>query len=125
LNGPVPAIIEADRERLRQLLINLVENGIKYTEPGGRVAISVEYCDELLSLQVSDTGVGISPEDRKKIFQPFYRAPQEISERGAGLGLSIAHSIALAHAGWIEVDSAPGRGSTFRVIIPRQEAKAL
>jgi len=124
LNAPAPAMIEADRERLRQLLINLVENGIKYTEPGGAVAIILEHDDRFIALQITDTGVGISPEDQERIFQPFYRAPQAIPHQGAGLGLSIVHSVALAHGGCIEVQSAPGTGSTFRVTIPHQEAKA-
>lgn len=123
LNALEPVIIQADRERLRQLLVNLVENGIKYTEPGGRVAIAMQDNGKSLSLQISDTGVGISPEDQEKIFQPFYRAPQAITDRGAGLGLSIANSVALAHGGRIEVESAPGAGSNFRVILPHQEAK--
>lgn len=123
LNTLEPVLIPADRERLRQLLVNLVENGIKYTEPGGKVVITLKEEGECISLQISDTGIGISPEEQEKVFQPFYRAVQDMPESGAGLGLSIANSVALAHGGRIEVESMPGTGSTFWVILPRQPAK--
>ncbi len=113
-----PAQIHGDRERLRRLLINLVENGIKYTPPGGVVSLAM-HCDKnSVRMEVSDTGMGISPEDRERIFQPFFRSENALTERGSGLGLSIAHSIATAHGGSIHVDSTPGFGSSFTVILP-------
>jgi heavy metal sensor kinase len=111
-------IIPGDRERLRRLIMNLVDNGIKYTGSGGRVSIVVQRDDPWICLEVSDTGIGISEEDRERIFQPFYRSSEVIAERGSGLGLCIAQSIALAHGGQIEVHSTPGIGSSFRVLLP-------
>jgi len=113
-----PAFMNGDRERLRQLLVNILENGIKYTNPGGKVTVSLRHEKKSLTLLITDTGIGIQPEERERIFQPFYRAPEVISERGAGLGLSIANSIAAMHGGRIDVDSNPGKGSAFRITIP-------
>jgi heavy metal sensor kinase len=113
-----PLIFRGDRERLRRLLLNLLDNGIKHTPPGGRVALTLQVCGEWACLRVADTGVGIAPQDRDRIFQPFYRAPEALSERGVGLGLAIARSIALAHGGAIRVQSEPGRGSQFDVRLP-------
>lgn len=124
LEIPPAASIVGDRERLRQLLVNLVENGIKYTQPGGRVILSLQDDGASVCLRVTDTGLGISAEDREKIFQPFFRSSEVIAERGAGLGLAIAESVALAHGGRIEVDSAPAEGSTFRVILPHLNSRS-
>ncbi len=119
--GRVEAVvIQGDYDRLRRLLLNLVDNGIKYTPSGGRVTISLSQNNSWASLQVSDTGIGLSPEDRSKIFQRFYRTDEARaqSEEGAGLGLCIAQSIAEAHGGYIQVESRPGTGSTFTVWLP-------
>jgi two-component system OmpR family sensor kinase len=115
---PVP--IRGDYERLRRLLLNLLDNGIKYTDAGGRVTVSLQRQGEWAALRVFDTGVGLAPEDKERVFQPFYRAADARS-RGAGghgLGLAIARSIVEAHGGNIRVESAPGRGSTFTVLLP-------
>jgi len=116
---PVP--IRGDYDRLERLLLNLLDNGIKYTEPGGRVTLSLEGEGEWAALRVADTGIGLSPEERERIFQPFYRTAEAHSrgEGGHGLGLAIARSIAEAHGGKIQVESAPGRGSTFTVLLPK------
>ncbi|MFQ5883275.1 MAG: sensor histidine kinase [Candidatus Methylomirabilales bacterium] len=120
--GPVePLTIQGDYERLRRLLLNLVDNGIKYTPPGGRLTVSLKRNGEWASLQVTDTGIGLSREEQDRVFQRFYRAGEARSqdERGAGLGLCIARSIAEAHAGKVHVESSPGQGSTFTVLLPR------
>ena len=115
-----PIVITGDLERLRRLLLNLVDNAIKYTEPGGRIAISLRREADRACIEVSDTGAGIPGDEMDQIFQPFYRSPgaRDLSERGAGLGLSIVRSIARAHGGEIEVSSEPGRGSAFKVLLP-------
>lgn len=115
-----PVVIRGDRERLRRLLFNLVDNAIKYTGQGGAVSLSVRSTNGSAAIEVSDTGPGISAEELEKIFLPFHRIPESdpAGVRGAGLGLSIARSIAEAHGGQIRVESAPGRGSTFSVLIP-------
>ncbi|MFQ5846213.1 MAG: sensor histidine kinase [Candidatus Methylomirabilales bacterium] len=115
-----PTSIPGDYERLRRLLLNLVDNGIKYTPPGGQVTLSLTVDGAWAALRVSDTGIGLSREERGRIFQRFYRAAETRAqgEGGAGLGLCIARSIAEAHGGRIQVESAPGRGSTFTVRLP-------
>ncbi len=116
----MPTIIQGDREHLRRLLLNLVDNGIKYTLAGGQVTLSLQQDDEWAALRVADTGIGLAPEEQERIFQRFYRAPEAVSqaEEGSGLGLCIARSIAEAHGGRIEVQSAVGGGSTFTVFLP-------
>jgi heavy metal sensor kinase len=117
-----PLSIQGDYERLRRVLLNLADNAIKYTPPGGRVTISLQREGEWAFLQVTDTGIGLSPEDRERIFQRFYRSAEarSRSEGGAGLGLCIARSIVEAHGGKIQVKSSPGLGSTFAVLLPLQ-----
>jgi heavy metal sensor kinase len=117
-----PLSIRGDYERLRQVLLNLVDNGIKYTPSGGRVTLSLQRDGEWASLRVTDTGIGLSPGDQEKIFERFYRSAEDRSrgEGGAGLGLCIARSIAEAHGGKIQVESTPGLGSTFTVLLPLQ-----
>lgn len=119
--GPMePISIQGDHDRLRRLLLNLVDNGIKYTPPGGRITLSVQKDEGWASIRVSDTGIGLSREEQEAIFQRFYRAAETrpMGEKGAGLGLCIARSIAEAHGGKIQLDSAPGQGSTFTVLLP-------
>jgi two-component system, OmpR family, sensor kinase len=115
-----PVTVHGDHERLRRLLLNLVENGIKYTRPGGSVTLALERQAGWAMLRVADTGIGLAEHEQEQIFQPFYRSPEALtlSERGVGLGLSIARSIALAHGGSIQVASTPGQGSVFTVLIP-------
>jgi two-component system OmpR family sensor kinase len=121
--GPVEAMaIEGDEAQLRRLLLNLVDNAIKYTPPGGRITLTLQRGGGWALLRVSDTGVGLPPEERERIFQRFYRATKTHvrDEGGAGLGLCIAQSIAEAHGGRIQVESSPGHGSTFTVLLPLQ-----
>lgn len=113
-----PVTIEGDRERLRQLLVNILENGIKYTRAGGKVTASLGQEGDSVCIQVSDTGTGIQAEDPERIFQPFYRGSEVLAEKGVGLGLSIAKSIVDLHGGRIEVHSKSNEGSTFRIILP-------
>jgi signal transduction histidine kinase len=120
LGALAPLTIEGDAAHLRRLLLNLIDNGIKYTPPGGSVTLALGREVGWAVLRVSDTGIGLSPEEQGHIFQRFYRAantPLQHQE-GAGLGLCIAQSIAEAHGGHLHVESAPGRGSTFTVLLP-------
>jgi signal transduction histidine kinase len=119
--GPVESLsIEGDGERLGRVLLNLLDNAIKYTPTGGRVALSVGREGGWASLRVEDTGIGLSPEEQQKIFERFYRSAEARSsgEGGAGLGLCIARSIVEAHGGRITVQSTLGNGSTFTVLLP-------
>jgi signal transduction histidine kinase len=120
LGSVEPISVQGDYAHLRRLLLNLVDNAVKYTPPDGRVTVSLESSGGWASLRVEDTGMGIPREDQARIFQRFYRSAEARSrgEGGAGLGLCIARSIAEAHGGRIEVESATGRGSTFTVLLP-------
>lgn len=111
--------VRGDQTRLTQLLANLVDNAIKYT-PAGEVIISLERAGKWALLKVRDTGVGIPAEHLPHIFERFYRIDEarSSSEGGVGLGLSICEWIVRAHGGRIRVESAAGRGSTFKVWLP-------
>lgn len=115
-----PVVVEGDPDRLKQLLIILVENAIRYTPAGGRVQVSLWRQDNEAVLAVTDTGMGIAPGDLPRIFDRFYRSDLARSREagGSGLGLAIAKWIAEAHDGRIEAESHPGAGSTFRVWLP-------
>lgn len=118
---PIP--MHADRSRLRQLLMNLLTNAIKYTPRGNQVWIDSTTTDEDVVIKVKDSGMGIAPGDLPYIFERFWRADPARSRTGArpgaGLGLAISRWIAEAHGGMIEVQSRPGRGTTFTVTLPR------
>jgi signal transduction histidine kinase len=112
--------VEGDRARLKQVVVNLLDNAIKYTPSGGRVALSVRREGAYAVLDITDTGVGIPAEALPHVFKRFFRVDGSRSREqgGAGLGLSIVKSICTAHGAVIEVSSAPGRGSTFRIKQP-------
>lgn len=110
------APVQGDRNRLKQLLLNLLTNAIKYNHEGGRVKVSLRREKEELLLAVKDTGRGIPPESLPLIFERFYRVPDhEVQTSGTGLGLVIAQRIAQNHQGKIEVVSEVGKGSTFTI----------
>jgi heavy metal sensor kinase len=113
-----PAVVAGDRNRLKQVLVNLLDNAIKYTPEGGRVAVEVKSQANRVLLSVSDTGIGVAPEHREKIFDRFYRVSTDRGDTGSGLGLAIAKSICNAHGGSISVDSVRGGGSVFRIELP-------
>jgi len=115
-----PVFVRADPSRIRQLVRVLVDNAISYTASGGDVHVLVEQRGSLAVIEVRDTGIGIPPEELQNVFRRFYRTDhaRARSVGGAGLGLSIAHAIAVAHGGDIQVESVPGHGAVFRIIIP-------
>jgi len=112
--------VEGDRARLKQVVVNLLDNAIKYTPRGGKVAVAVTSTGDEAILEVSDEGVGIPRAALPHVFERFYRTDSERSRSsgGAGLGLSIVQSITAAHGGRIEVSSTQGRGTSFRVTLP-------
>jgi two-component system OmpR family sensor kinase len=112
--------ILGDPDRLKQLILNLVDNAIKYTPPGGEVSMSLYKNDRYATVEIEDTGVGIPTEDLPRIFDRFYRVDRSRGRNpgGSGLGLSIARWIALAHDGTIDVKSVVGEGSVFTVSLP-------
>ena len=112
--------VEGDRARLKQVIVNLVDNAIKYTPAGGIVGVKVQASNGRAVLEVNDNGVGIPPEALPHIFERFYRVDKARSRQmgGAGLGLSIVKAIVTAHGGQVKVESVEGRGSRFLVELP-------
>jgi heavy metal sensor kinase len=112
--------VEGDRSRLKQVIVNLVDNAIKYTPTGGRVGVKVYASNGCGVLEVNDNGVGISEEAAPHIFERFYRVDKARSRQmgGAGLGLSIIKAIVTAHGGQVKVESVEGKGSRFLVELP-------
>ena len=123
-----PVVVPLDSPRIRQLLMNLVTNAVKYTPSGGQVSIRLSGDGEVAQLTVADTGIGIAPGDLENVFERFWRADPARSRTGerpgTGLGLAISKWIAEAHGGTIEVQSRPGRGSIFTVTLPRGAPEA-
>jgi heavy metal sensor kinase len=119
------AIIVGDRDRLKQVLLNLVDNAVKYTPQGGRVTMSLSKDDTWVKIAVQDTGIGIEAENIPNLFDRFYRVDKARSRDagGTGLGLAIARSVVEAHNGKITVESQLGKGSTFTVWLPLAETK--
>jgi heavy metal sensor kinase len=115
-----PIEIVADRSRVSQLMTNLLSNAIRYNRPAGSVKLSIEQEDSQAILTVADTGVGISPEDQKHVFERFFRADKARSREagGSGLGLAICQSIIEAHRGTISFTSKTGEGTRFVVRLP-------
>ena len=115
-----PIIIEASIKQLRELIMNLVSNGIKYNKPGGDVWVSISKKAENMELLVRDNGMGISKDDQQRVFGRFYRVDKGRSKRsgGTGLGLSIVKHIVEFYEGEITLESELGKGSTFKILIP-------
>ena len=115
-SGAMP--LRCDPLRIEQVLANLISNALKYSPEGGRVEVSVLRAGADAVFEVSDEGMGISEEDRRKLFEPFHRVGlSKEAIPGVGLGLYVVQQIVEAHGGHIEVTSSPGRGSTFRVFL--------
>jgi signal transduction histidine kinase len=115
-----PVVIEGDQKRLQQLLVNLLDNAIKYTTAGGNVRLSLTVVDSAAVIEVSDTGRGVPESALPHIFERFYRRTDSRDSRvtGFGLGLAISKWIVDAHSGSIEVESREGSGSRFTVRLP-------
>jgi heavy metal sensor kinase len=116
--GEAAVLTLADRNRIKQIMVNLIDNAIKYTPPRGRITVSVRSSGDYAVFEVIDTGIGIAPEHLANVFERFYRVTPDRGAHGAGLGLAITKSICTAHGGAVELDSTPGQGSTFRVRLP-------
>ena len=117
---PQLPLIQADPRSMEELFTNLISNAVNYSPEGGEVDVSVVSHGDYLVVKVSDTGVGIDPEEVPKIFDKFYRVkhPKTRQVIGTGLGLAIVKGIVESHRGSIEVESRPGIGTTFRVLLP-------
>jgi signal transduction histidine kinase len=122
VTGESPIRMIADAEKLTQVLVNLLDNAVKYTDEGGAIDVAINARDRLVTIHVSDTGIGIPYLDQDRIFERFYRVDRARSRAlgGTGLGLSIVKHIVEAHGGRVSVESRLGKGSTFTVTIPLQ-----
>ena len=112
--------VHADPKSVEEIFNNLISNAINYSPDGGKVQITAEGLGEYMEIKISDTGVGILPEELPKIFDKFYRVkhPKTRQVMGTGLGLAIVKGAVEANQGKIEVDSVPDQGTTFRILLP-------
>jgi len=118
-----PFTIDGDARMLQRMIANLLDNAIRYTPPGGHIAVTVQdHPPGELEVVFRDDGIGIGPADIPRIFERFYRCDPSRSQSGTGLGLSLAQAVARAHGGKITAHSTPDEGSTFRVILPHDAA---
>jgi signal transduction histidine kinase len=123
-----PLVLPLDRARVRQLLLNLLTNAIKFTPRGGDVSITCAEAPEAVVVVVADTGIGIASGDLPHVFDRFWRAEatrSRVQRQGSGLGLAICRWIAEAHGGSIEVKSRRGDGTTFTVTLPRESITSV
>ena len=122
-----PVTVIANRVTLRQALINLVDNAIRYTPEGGHVRVVVQEMDQTAAVEVADDGPGIAPEHRSKVFERFYRVDKARSSDtgGTGLGLAIALRAAQINGGTIDLETEEGRGSSFRILLPRNKGGGI
>jgi histidine kinase len=122
--APAETAVTGDRDRLGQVVGNLVRNAITYTPSGGRVAVEVAGDDRISTVAVSDTGIGLAPDDLERVFERFYRVEGvQRPPGGSGIGLGIARAIARAHGGDVTAASAGrGHGTTFTLRLPTLRA---
>jgi signal transduction histidine kinase len=122
---PDDLVVDADRERIHQVVFNLVDNAVRFTPPGGEVTIAAERVADRIRVTVRDTGVGVASEHLPRLFERFYRVDPARSREdggGTGIGLAIARSIVEGHGGRIAAQSEPGRGATFTFDLPAAPA---
>lgn len=116
VDGDAGVLLDGDRDRLRQALANLVANAIGHSPPRETVSVTVRRLGDLVVLEVSDQGEGIAAADLARVFEPGVRLTD--TRPGSGLGLAVVRAIAVAHGGAVEVESRPGGGATFRLVLP-------
>jgi signal transduction histidine kinase len=114
--------IVADERKVKQILLNLLSNAVKFTPEGGRVGVTATAAKDLITITVSDTGIGIAPEDQAAIFEEFRQVGRDDARKqeGTGLGLTLAKKFVELHGGRIGVQSHVGQGSTFTFTLPEQ-----
>jgi two-component system phosphate regulon sensor histidine kinase PhoR len=110
--------IRADKSRLEQVLVNIIHNAVKFTKPGGEIAVEAVSTSGGVQFSIRDTGAGIPSESLTRIFERFYRVDRSRTGSGTGLGLSISKHIIEAHGGKIWAESREGKGSVFHFVIP-------
>ena len=125
MSGQISHTMDGDEAHLREVVINLLDNAIKYTPPGGKIAVQLAQKDNKAMVQISDSGIGIAPEHQSHVFERFYRVDlaRSRAEGGTGLGLSIVQSIVQAHGGEISLVSELGKGTIVTVALPMSFAQ--
>ena len=116
--GPRPVSAQVDPIQMQEVFVNLLKNGLEATASGS-VTVELEDQGDVLTIRVADTGVGMPPEMIERLFEPFFTTKRKTG--GTGLGLPLCRNVVTAHGGEIQVSSEPGRGSTFTVLIPRDQ----
>jgi two-component system sensor histidine kinase BaeS len=116
-----PMIVNADQDRLAQIVTNLLTNAVKFTPPGGHITLTTGPAGDAAKLTVTDTGPGIPPGELPHIFQRFWRGTAATGRAGTGIGLAVADELATAHGGTITATSPPGQGATFTLTLPRHD----
>lgn len=123
VSSPETITLPHDRRWTAEALANLLDNAVKYTPAGGRIALRVEEWESQVKIDVSDTGCGIPEAAQGAIFQRFWRAPAVHEEEGVGLGLYLAREIITLQGGYIRASSAPGKGATFSIFLPKENTR--
>jgi signal transduction histidine kinase len=118
LNQVISFVVKADLRCLQRAFSNLIDNAVKYTPPAGNIEITMRAVNHEIAVEISDTGIGMTPDALPRIFERFYRGDKSRNVSGLGLGLSLAETIIKAHGGRIKVESTVGKGSTFTVFLP-------
>jgi len=124
--APTLPLLHADRRRIRQIVINLVSNAIKFTPPGGRIAVALRHAPSgEVTLTVADTGIGIATANIPKVLAPFGQVEGPLNRRheGTGLGLPLSKALAELHGGGLSIDSAPGQGTRVTVMFPQTRVR--
>jgi signal transduction histidine kinase len=119
VTAPTGAWCRADAAWVREVLVNLLDNAVKYSPEGSTVTVSVEQLEVYCRIDVTDLGTGVAEEETASIFRRFYRSPRAADQPGLGIGLSLARQIVRMHDGYLRVRSVVGEGSTFSVYLPR------
>jgi len=116
---PLDTIV-ADERKVKQVVVNLLANAVKFTPDGGRVSVQADQLDGNVRIAVRDTGIGIAPEDQRRVFEEFQQARHQTaqSREGTGLGLTLSKRFVELHGGTLTLESEPGKGSTFTVMLP-------
>jgi PAS domain S-box-containing protein len=123
----VSPVVRVDAEKLRQILLNLLANAVKFTEPGGEVALACGMEGDMVRMTVRDTGRGIPEDQLARVFDPFVQVDRHLtptSQQGVGLGLSISRDLALGMGGRLEAESVVGEGSAFTLVLPQRSSRA-
>jgi heavy metal sensor kinase len=113
-----PLMVLGDKSRLQRVIANLLDNALKYTPDGGSVLLTALRSEHAIEISIRDSGIGLEPQEARRIFERFYRCEKSRSTPGNGLGLSLAKSIVVAHGGKLDVESVPNIGSTFTIKLP-------